>query len=234
MKKLVVVTGGTKGIGRAILEKFAREGFDLVTCSRKQSELDELAAELKKKYSVQVFTKVTDMSAKDQVKAFTDYVTSLQRNIDVLVNNAGYFIPGNVTEEQEGSLESMINTNLYSAYYTTRGLVDQMKKNKSGHIFNMCSIASFMAYPNGGSYTIAKFALLGFSKVLREELKKTGIRVTAVMPGATLTASWEGVELPEERFMKPEDVADAVFSAYALSGRSVVEEMVIRPQLGDI
>jgi len=234
MKKLVVVTGGTKGIGRAILEKFAQEGFDLVTCSRKQSELDELAVGLKKKYSAQVFTKVTDMSVKEQVNAFTDYITGLDRNIDVLVNNAGYFIPGTALEEQEGSLESMINTNVYSAYYTTRGLIDQMRKNKSGHIFNICSIASFMAYPNGGSYTIAKFALLGFSKVLREELKKSGIRVTAVMPGATLTASWEGVDLPEERFMKPEDVADAVYSAYALSGRSVVEEMVIRPQLGDI
>jgi len=234
MKKLVVVTGGTKGIGRAILEKFGREGFDLVTCSRKQNELDELANELKQKYSIEVFTKVADISAKVEVNGFIDYINSLKRNVDVLVNNAGYFLPGNVTEENEGALESMINTNLYSAYYTTRGLVDQMKKNKSGHIFNMCSIASFMAYPNGGSYTITKFAMLGFSKVLREELKESGIRVTSIMPGATLTASWEGVDLPKERFMKAEDVADAVYAAYSLSARSVVEEMVIRPQLGDI
>ena len=234
MKKLVVVTGGTKGIGRAILEKFAQQGFDLATCSRNQSELDNLAADFKQKYSIQVFTHVTDMSVKAEVNTFTGYIIGLGRNIDVLVNNAGYFIPGNITEEKEGALESMINTNLYSAYYTTRGLIDQMKKSKSGHIFNMCSIASFMAYPNGGSYSIAKFALLGFSKVLREELRTSGIRVTAIMPGATLTASWEGVDLPEERFMKAEDVAVAVYSAYALSGRSVVEEMVIRPQLGDI
>ena len=98
----------------------------------------------------------------------------------------------------------------------------------------MCSIASIRAYPNGGSYAISKFALLGFSKVLREELKDFGIRVTAVMPGATRTASWNGTDLPDERFMKVEDVADAVYAAYALSGRSVVEEMIIRPQLGDI
>src|SRR6187551_1859801 len=98
-----------------------------------------------------------------------------------------------------------------------------MKAKRSGHIFNMCSIASIMAYPNGGSYTISKFAMLGFSKVLREELKPWGIRVSAILPGATFTASWEGVDLPEDRLMKPEDVADAVYGAYALSGRSVVE-----------
>jgi short-subunit dehydrogenase len=234
MKKLVVVTGGTKGIGRAILEKFAQEGFDLVTCSRKQNELDELARELKDKYSIQVFILVADLSVRTQVTRFTDYVNGLGRAVDVLINNAGYFIPGNITEEKEGILESLINANLYSAYYTTRGLIEEMKANKSGHIFNMCSIASIKAYPHGGSYTIAKFALLGLSKVLREELKESGIRVTSIMPGATLTASWEGVDLPEERFMKAEDVAEAVYAAYSLSGRSVVEEMVIRPQLGDI
>ena len=91
-----------------------------------------------------------------------------------------------------------------------------------------------MAYPNGGSYSISKFALLGFSKALREELKLNNIRVTAVLPGATRTASWEGVDLPETRFIKPEDVADAVFGAYTLSPGSVVEEILIRPQLGDI
>jgi short-subunit dehydrogenase len=109
-----------------------------------------------------------------------------------------------------------------------------MKARRQGHVFNICSIASIKAYPNGGSYAISKFALLGFTKVLREELKEDGIRVTAVLPGATRTSSWDAVPLPEERFMKPEDVADAVFGAYSLSPRSVVEEVLIRPQLGDI
>ena len=109
-----------------------------------------------------------------------------------------------------------------------------MKTKKHGHIFNLCSIASIKAYPNGGSYAISKFALLGFSKCLREELKPLGIRVTAVMPGATYTSSWDGVDLPEKRFIPVEDIAETIFSAYKLSGRSVVEEILIRPQLGDI
>ena len=234
MRKLVVVTGGTKGIGRAILEKFASTGWDVATCSRKQNELDELKADLEEKYGIKALVKVADMAVKAEVQAFTEYLVQLGRQVDVLVNNAGYFIPGQVTDEPEGTLESMMNSNVFSAYYATRGLIEGMKNNKSGHIFNMCSIASIKAYPNGGSYAITKFALLGFSKVLREELKESNIRVTAIMPGATLTASWEGVDLPEERFMKAEDVADAVYGAYSLSGRSVVEEMIIRPQLGDI
>jgi short-subunit dehydrogenase len=109
-----------------------------------------------------------------------------------------------------------------------------MVARKQGHIFNMCSVASIRAYSNGGSYAISKFALLGFSKCLREELKGKGIRVTAVMPGATRTASWDGVNLPDERFMKIEDVAESVYAAFSLSSRSVVEEIIIRPQLGDI
>jgi hypothetical protein len=98
----------------------------------------------------------------------------------------------------------------------------------------MCSIASIKAYPNGGSYAISKFALLGLSKVLREELKPFGIKVTAILPGATKTASWDGVDLPDDRFMMAEDIAETVFAAYSLSSRSVVEEILIRPQLGDI
>lgn len=234
MNKLIVVTGGSKGIGRAIIERFAREGFDIVTCSRKQKDLDEVKQSMEHNFQVKVHTKVADMTDTNQIKSFTDFVNQLGRPVDVLINNAGYFEPGNITEELDGVLEKMIQSNLYSSYYTTRGLVARMKERKWGHIFTICSIASIKAYPNGGSYAISKFALLGFTKVLREELKPFGIRVTAILPGATKTSSWDETELPESRFMKPEDIAETVFAAYSLSSRSVVEELIIRPQLGDI
>ena len=234
MNKLIVVTGGTKGIGRAILNRFAQAGFDVATCARKQQELTDLKQQLESAYGVKAFVKQADMSVIDQVKDFVKYILALQRPVDVLVNNAGYFVPGSVISEPEGSLESMINSNLYSAYYTSRGLASKMMEQREGHIFNICSIASIEAYPNGGSYAISKFAMLGLSKVLREELKEVGVRVTAVLPGATRTASWDGVDLPDERFMKVEDVAETIFAAHALSKRSVVEEILIRPQLGDI
>jgi len=235
MSKLVVVTGGTKGIGRAVIEKFAALGFDIATCSRSASDLEQLKNVVEKNFpSITVHTKKADLSRKLEVDIFCHFVKEMRRPIDVLVNNAGYFISGEIVSEPDDTLEKMINANLYSAYHTTRGLVATMIEHRAGHIFNLCSIASFMAYPNGGSYAISKFALLGFSKCLREEVKTFGLKVTAIMPGAVLTESWKGTEHPPERFMKPQDVADAIFSAYALSPNSIVEEIIIRPQLGDI
>lgn len=234
MNKLVVVTGGTKGIGRALVDKFAAQGFDVVTCARNVEDLRLLKKEVEQKTGQSVFVFQADLSEREQVKQFCSEVRQLNRDVDVLINNAGYFTPGTLVSEPEGVLENMIEANLYSAYQVTRGLIDGMIRRKTGHVFNMCSIASIKAYPNGGSYAISKFALLGFTKCLREEMKEFGIRVTAVLPGATLTASWAGVNLPEERFIKSEDVAETIFAAWSISGRSVVEELIIRPQLGDI
>jgi len=98
----------------------------------------------------------------------------------------------------------------------------------------MCSVASLMAYPHGGSYSISKFALLGFSKVLREEMKDKGIKVVSIMPGATWSNSWAGVEQPEERLMQAHDIALVVMSAIQLSPSAVMEEIILRPQLGDL
>lgn len=234
MRKLIVVTGGSKGIGRAIVERFAREQFDVATCARHEEDLDNLRTALAEKYGTKAFTFVADVGQRADVAKFTSFVENLQRPVDVLVNNAGYFATGAVASEPEGLLEHMMSANVFSAYHITRGLLSAIAKANSAHVFNMCSIASIKAYPNGASYAMTKFALLGFSKVLREELKQQGIRVTAVMPGATLTDSWAGVDLPQERFMTAEDVADTVYGTYALSPRSVVEEIIIRPQLGDI
>jgi short-subunit dehydrogenase len=235
MRKLIVVTGGSQGIGRAIVSKFAAEGFDVVTCARHAADLEVLKMQIENlNPGSSIFFRQTDMSVKSEVQAFASFVLSLERPIDVLVNNAGHFVPGEISTEPDGNLESMIHANLYSAYHLTRGLVADMKKQRLGHIFNMCSIASIQAYENGGSYAISKFALLGFSKCLREELKGFHIRVTAVLPGATNTRSWASAGLPDERFIRPDDIAAAVFSAYSLSHSTVVEEVILRPQEGDI
>lgn len=235
MKKLAVITGGTKGIGRATIEKFAEANFDIVTCARNQDQLDDLVFELKSKHpNVRIYAEKADLSQKEEVLAFAEAVKALNRPITMLLNNTGVFFPGSIHSEEEGNLEMMIETNLYSAYYLTRALIGDMMNRKSGHIFTTGSIAGIQAYPNGGSYGISKFALLGFTKALREEMKPHGIRVTSILAGATYTSSWEGVDLPLDRFMKAEDIADAIFSAHALSPSTVVEEIILRPQLGDI
>ncbi len=234
MSKLIVVSGGTRGIGRAIVEIFAKNGFDVVASARKEKDLKELQHYIKEAYTVNCYTYAANLAKKEQAMGLVDFVQSLNRPVDVLVNNAGNFIPGNIHEEEDGVLESLIETNLYSAYHLSRGLVKGMIARKSGYIFNMCSVASLMAYPNGGSYSISKFALLGFSKCLREEMKPYNIKVTSVMPGAVLTDSWAGVDIPAERFMSADDVAKTIWAAYNLSDSAVIEEIIMRPQKGDI
>lgn len=234
MDKYIVITGGTKGIGRAIIMKFAQNGFNIITCSRKNDELNELKEEIERSNDIRVFVKAADLSKKEEVIQFAEFVKGTTSKIDVLINNTGVFLPGSIKDEPEGNLEMMMNTNLFSAYHLTRALLPSMLPHKKGHIFSMSSIAGITAYSSGGSYSITKYAMQGFTKCLREELKDEGVKVTSIIPGATYTASWEGVDLPLERFMKAEDVAESVWSAYALSDRTVVEEIVLRPQLGDI
>ncbi len=235
MQKLVVVTGGTKGIGKAVIDKFAAEGFNIATCSRNEKDLKNLEQEIQQKYpEVNVFYQTADLSDKKEVLDFARFVKNKNVPIEILVNNAGIFMPGQIHTEEDGVLEMMMDINLFSIYHLTRQFIGEMKQRRVGHIFNLCSTASIMPYINGGSYCITKFALLGMTKVLREEMKEHNVRITAILPGATLTASWEGASLPPERFMKPEDVAEAILSAYKMSERSVVEEILIRPQLGDI
>jgi NADP-dependent 3-hydroxy acid dehydrogenase YdfG len=109
-----------------------------------------------------------------------------------------------------------------------------MMQRKSGHIFTLCSIASLKAYPNGGAYSVSKFALLGMTKNLREEMRPHNIKVTAIIPGAVYTDSWAASGVKPERLMKASDIAELVYATSQLSPQACVEEIVIRPQAGDL
>lgn len=232
--KRIIITGASKGLGKAFAEIFAKNGDDLLLCASKEQPLIETTTNLKQQYpNSDIQYRVADLSNKKEVKAFADWCNAFGPAA-VLINNAGRFIPGSVYNEEEGVLENMIATNLYSAYHLTRAILPQMIAVKSGHIFNICSIASIQAYANGGSYSISKYAMLGFSKNLREELKPFHIKVTSVLPGATYTDSWAGTGVDEKRIMEAVDVAEMVFAASKLSIQACVEEIVMRPQLGDL
>lgn len=230
-----VVTGASRGIGKTIAEIFALHGYNLLLCSKTQSNLLNAIEELKTAYpNVSVDGKALDIGKKQQADLFGQWVLNNTDAVDVLVNNAGSYVPGNAADEIEGALEQMMEVNLYSAYHTTRALLPRMKQQTGGHIFNVCSIASLAAYPGGGAYSISKFALLGFSKNLRLELQEHRIKVTAVLPGAVYTDSWKGSGIATERIMEAEDIAKMVYAASQLSPQAVVEEIVLRPQLGDL
>lgn len=230
----VVITGASRGIGKAIAEIFAQNGHNLFLCSKSEVPLYETLQELQAKYpKVSITAKPCNLSDINQAAAFTKWVTD-DATPDILVNNAGGFEPGSLYNEADGMLEKMLNINLFSAYHITRAFLPEMMKTRNGHIFNICSIASLNAYPNGGSYSISKYALHGFSANLREEMKPYNIKVTAVFPGAVLTDSWGDFDNSSNRIMVAADVAKMIYATAQLSPAACVEDIVLRPQLGDL
>lgn len=230
-----VITGASRGIGKATARIFALHGYDLYLSSKNERNLLQTIDELKKDFpTITIDGKAFDLGKKREAQLLGEWISTDAGTIDVLVNNAGNFIQGDVSNEPDGALEEMMEVNLYSAYHLTRTLLPKMMATKAGHIFTICSIASLAAYPNGGSYGISKFALLGFTKNLRREMQPHGIKVTAIIPGAAYTDSWKKSGISEQRFMQADDVAKAIYHATLLSPQAVVEEIIIRPQLGDL
>lgn len=231
----IVITGASKGIGKALASKYAGNGNRVFICARNEKELAGAALEINKKINnelVKYFA--ADISLKSSAGKFAGLLEAQNIVPDILINNAGQFIPGSIYNESDGLLEKMIAANLYSAYHITRALLPSMMKKKSGHIFNMCSIASLSAYHNGGSYSISKYALMGFSKNLREELKPYDIKVTTVYPGAVYTSSWDDSGVEPKRIMEADDITEMIFAASLLSPQACVEDIIIRPLQGDL
>lgn len=230
-----IVTGGSQGIGKAIAEKLLANGFSIAICARSHADLHAAETEWREKYPVaQIIAHRADLAVKQDVISFARQVLEHFPVIDVLVNNAGTYFPGTLADEADGHLETIMNINLYSAYHLTRQVLPVMKKQGSGHIFNMCSIASLHAYPNGGAYSISKYALKGFSDNLRLELMADGIKVTSICPGAVYSRSWEGSGVPKERIMDVRDVAESLWAAYNLTHAANIDTIVLRPLKGDI
>ena len=230
----VLITGASRGIGKAIATIFAANGKSLFLSSRNEVALYKAMEQLQTNYpSISIKAKAFDLSKKENAQALGNWCLKYATP-DIIVNNAGLFEPGSVYNEPEGLLENQLAINLTGAYHLTRVLLPKMMERRSGHIFNLCSIASLHAYDNGGAYSISKFAMNGFSKNLREEMKPYNIKVTSVHPGAVLTDSWGDYDNSSRRIMEAEDIAKMIFACTQLSPAACVEDIVMRPQLGDL
>jgi short-subunit dehydrogenase len=230
----IIITGGSRGMGKAMAFEFAATASHIILCARNVEHLEKTKTEIVQKFPfciVDVFA--ADLSIKTEVEGFADFCLN-KFTADILINNAGTYTPGNSMDTSDEDFNKMMNLNFYSAYYLTKKLLPAMMKQKRGHIFNICSIAANRAYDGGGTYSISKFALNGFSQNLRHEMKPHGIKVTAVFPGAVLTDSWGDFDNSNHRIMEASDIAKMIFAASTLSPQAVVEEITIRPQLGDL
>ena len=235
MRQFAVISGASRGIGKAIASALAAKGFGVCLLARNEEVLRQTSMELQATYpQSEVIHYALNLSDKTACTKVLADLSQKWSHVDVLINNAGSFQPGNLMEEADGLFEEMLQSNLYSAYYLTRAVFPLLQKGNAKVIINICSVASLNAYPRGGSYGIAKFGMLGFSRNLRMELAEQGYRVTAILPGPVLTDSWGDIDLPKERFIMPADIAKVVIAGLEMSPQAFSEEILMNPIAGKI
>ncbi len=232
---IVLITGASQGIGAAIARTFAKEvkGVRLALVARNMKNLQAIArACIKLGAKAEAFE--CDVSNEASVTLMAEAVTERFGAVDVLINNAGAFTMAPFVQTKVAEFDRLIAVNLRSAFLVTQAFLPAMLQRKHGDIFFLSSIAGLEAYPNAAAYCAAKFGVTGLAKVLRAETKAKGIRVCCVHPGATWSPSWEKSGVKAERIMPAEDIARAILGVYRLSRRTVEEEIILRPQLGDV
>ncbi|MFD1630963.1 SDR family oxidoreductase [Pseudopedobacter beijingensis] len=231
----ILITGASRGMGRAIARKMAENSANLALCARNYDELSALKQELEANNpAIKVFIAVVDCSKKEELMLFADNAEQNLGFIDTLINNVGLFKPINILDEEEDYLKMQMDVNLFAPYYLYKRLGQKMRTMKQGSIINICSVASKEAIVNAGSYCVTKAALLSLNNIMREELKTYDVKVTAILPGSTLTSSWDGVQIPADEFVREEDVAEVVHTVLSLSKGANVDEITIKPLHGQI
>ncbi|WP_229369756.1 SDR family NAD(P)-dependent oxidoreductase [Fibrivirga algicola] len=186
--KVVVITGGSRGLGLVLARQLAREGARLAICSRTQETLDAAALELRA-YGVDVYIHRCDLTNKEQLISFFDAVGQQLGPVDVLINNAGVIMAGPYANTTDDDFHDSMNTNFWAAYHTTNAVLPDMQARQAGRIINIASFGGKVAIPHLLPYSASKFALVGYSEGLRAEVARDNIFVTTICPGLIRTGS---------------------------------------------
>jgi short-subunit dehydrogenase len=230
-----LITGATKGMGRSIAIAFAKEGINLAICARSLTDLTAFKNELYEvNPGIKVFTAVADGSIKADLLKFAGDAEQELGFISIMVNNLGMYTYSSILDDSEEAFEKMMNTNLAPAYHLYRHFGKKMMAAKHGHIFNICSVVALNPIAEAGTYSVTKTALLALNKVMRLEMQAHGVKVTAIIPGSTLTDSWKGMAVEKDTMVSPEDIASAIVNIYKMSPGANVDEMIIKPAPGQV
>jgi short-subunit dehydrogenase len=230
--KVVLITGGSSGIGRASAIQFAKKGASLILVARNKTKLDTVSNDLKK-FNVSILTFECDVSNKLQVENMAKTILNKYGSVDVLVNNAGFAIYGSVSKTSIEEIESQMATNYFGMVYCVKNFLPSMLKKKSGHIVNVASVAGSFGLPGIASYCASKFAMLGFSEGLKHELKGSGVGITVVSPIMVRTnffdhPSFEKMPKYSPTSLSPETVAKAILRASNSSRLEIIVPSFVR------
>ncbi len=230
---IAIVTGASRGIGHVLASNIAKTGHKVYALARDETALRELAGE----FPAVITPYPLDIRDSQAVRAFYAHLDENNLQPHILINNAGTGIFKHMEDITDSEWQGLLDTNLNGMFYMTRGAVKRMKLLHSGTVVNMISVAGRQPFKNGSAYAAVKFGLDGFTRVIREELRKFRIRVIAVYPGATASTWWQNIpgseNLPFEKMLKPERVADLVIQAILQPDDTVVEELFIRNVSGN-
>jgi 3-oxoacyl-[acyl-carrier protein] reductase len=227
--RLAVVTGATDGIGRAIAFALGRTGCHVAICARTAANVSRTVAELKGE-GIDAVGAACDVSDPGAVKTFAEFVRKEGGDPAILVNNAGIGIFAPLAQLPLEDWDRVMDTNVRSLYLVTRAFLDGITK-AGGVIVNVGSLAGRNGLEGGTAYCASKHALLGFSKSLMLEVRKSGTRVIAICPGSVATSfsNRQGKRANEDRILTPDDVAQAVLGAISLPERAMISELDLRP-----
>jgi short-subunit dehydrogenase len=231
-KEAVLISGGNQGIGLSIARIFARNtDYALLLTARNEKKLGEAADQLEKEGAEEVHILPADLSDEKEIQAIRlpEHLT-----LKILINNAGSYLHGSLqdTNRQDFILQFELNT--LTAYHLTSRFLTELKQQDRAYIINICSQASLEGKDDAGAYTMAKHALLGYTRSLREELKQSNVAVTAINLGQTFSPSWDGQDVDPKKLIHPEDVGRIALMITQLSPQTVIEEISVMPQEGEL
>lgn len=228
--KVAIVTGGTKGIGRAIAEALVGEGVSVCVCGRREDELERAVGELGTAGEGEVTGAVCDVRSHEEVAALFEHTIAEFGGVDILINNAGVGKFGRVEDLSPDDFRAVLETNLFGVYYCCHEAIPLMKKRGGGYIINISSLAGTNAHPQMSAYNASKFGLNGFSEAMMQEVRHDGIKVSYIMPGSVNTEFGDEEPGDEKSWqLQPSDIARVVLDLLNHDERSLPSRVEIRP-----
>lgn len=224
-----IITGASRGLGLTIAMKLASKGYDLFLVASNAERLQEVSAAIIIKYKVKVATFAIDLNDVETSRLAFQNLLEDCVNVDVLVNNVGAFEMGGLDEVSMSQVDRLLNINFKATFQLTQTFLPSFKYNRAGCIINIGSIATEVVRNDIAAYSISKYALQGYTKMLCEELKDFGVKVAEIIPGSINTTSWDGIEAPKADFVQPDDIADCIEMIINSSKGANFEQVIIRP-----